>query len=96
MSADIDRTEFVTVFHVSTIETPYLRPGSRVATSREDALTSAEAIDIGERWMLELLVRRDQVRWSGDEDDSVVEPRHGILMAKSVVVGAEVVAQIAG
>jgi hypothetical protein len=96
MNSDIDRTEFVTVFHVSGTETPYLRPGSWVATSREEALVSTEASDTDERWMLELHVRRDQVQWSGGEADSVVEPRHGILLMKSVVVGAEFVAQTAG
>jgi hypothetical protein len=95
MNSDLDRTEFVTVFHVSGTETPYLRPGSWVAISREDALASAEAIDAGERWMLELHVRRDQVQWSGDASDSVVEPRRGILLVKSIVVAAEMSRQTA-
>jgi hypothetical protein len=96
MNSDIDRTEFVTAFHVSGTETPYLRPGSWVATSREEALVSAEASDTDERWMLELHLRRDQVQWSADGADSVVEPGRGILLMKSVVVAAEMLRQTAG
>jgi hypothetical protein len=91
-----ERTEFVTVFHASDREVPYLRPGSSVTTSREEALVHAQAIaSPDERWVLELHVRREQIEWS-DQDDPAASPQHGTLLVKSVVVGAEIIRRTAG